>query len=183
MIFKEITFELKDGRQALLRSACEDDAEEMFKFIVKASGETNYLTSYPEEWADFTIEQEKATIRKKYLDQNELMIACFVNGKIAGNCAISFQSRLKVRHRASVAIAVLQEYWSLGIGTRMFEELIQIAKKRDGVRQVELEFMEGNNRARSLYEKMGFRITGVKTDAMRMKDGTFVNEYMMMKLL
>ena len=65
----------------------------------------------------------------------------------------------------------------------MFEELIQIAKKRDGVRQVELEFMEGNNRARSLYEKMGFRITGVKTDAMRMKDGTFVNEYMMMKLL
>ena len=32
-----------------------------------------------------------------------------------------------------------------------------------------------------LYEKMGFRITGVKPDAIRLKDGTFVNEYMMVK--
>ena len=45
------------------------------------------------------------------------------------------------------------------------------------------EIIEGNSRARSLYEKMGFRITGVKPDAIRMKDGTFVNEYMMVKRL
>lgn len=86
---------------------------------------------------------------------------------------------MKDRHRASVAIALLQEYWKLGIGTRMFREMLQIAQKRDGVRQIELDFTEGNNRARSLYEKMGFRII----DAIRMKDGTFVNEYMMLKRL
>ena len=183
MVFKEITFELKDGQQALLRSPCEDDAEVMLKFIVKASDETDYLMKYPEEWADFTLEQEKSFIRKNYLDKNELMIACFVNGKIAGNCQISFCTGMKVCHRASVAIALLQEYWNLGIGTRMFEEMIQIAKKRDGVRQIELEFIEGNSRARRLYEKMGFRITGVKPDAIQMKDGTFVNEYMMLKRL
>jgi hypothetical protein len=28
---------------------------------------------------------------------------------------------------------------------------------------------------------MGFRITGVKPNAIRMKDGSFVNEYMMVK--
>lgn len=86
---------------------------------------------------------------------------------------------MKDRHRASVAIVLLQEYWKLGIGTRMFREMLQIAQKRDGVRQIELDFTEGNNRARSLYEKMGFRII----DAIRMKDGTFVNEYMMLKRL
>ena len=32
----------------------------------------------------------------------------------------------------------------------MFEELIQIARERDEVRQIELEFIEGNSRARSL---------------------------------
>ncbi len=42
----------------------------------------------------------------------------------------------------------------------MFEEMIQITKKRDGVRQIELDFIEGNSKARKLYEKMGFRITG-----------------------
>ena len=183
MVFKETSFILKDGRDALLRSPCEKDAEEMLQFIIKASDETDYLMKYPEEYADFTLEQEKDFLNEAYQNENVMMIACVVDGRIAGNCQISFRSGKKDRHRASVAIALLQEFWNLGIGTRMFEELIRIAKERDGVCQIELDFIEGNSRARSLYEKMGFRITGVKPDAIRMKDSTFVNEYMMVKRL
>ena len=183
MIFKETKFELKDGREALLRSPCEKDAEQMLRYIIRASGETDYLNMYPEEFADFTLEQEISFINKNCCNQNEMMIACFVNGEVAGNCQISFRTRMKDHHRASVAIAILQEYWNLGIGTKMFEEMIQIAEKRDGVCQIELDFIEGNTRARRLYEKMGFRITGVKPDAIRLKDGTLVNEYMMLKRL
>ena len=183
MVFSEKEFLLKDGRRGLLRSPCEEDAEQMLRFIVKASGETEYLMKYPEEYTDFTLDQEKSFIDEAYYNQNGLMIACFVGDKIAGNCQISFRTGMKDRHRASVAIALLQEFWNLGIGTRMFEEMIQIAGNRDGVCQLELDFVEGNRRARSLYEKMGFRITGVKPDAIRLKDGSFVNEYMMMKHL
>ena len=183
MVFEEKTFKLKDGREALLRSPCEEDAEEMLRFITQASGETAYLMRYPEEWANFPLEQERAFISNARCKPNELMIACFVDGKLAGNCEISFRTGMKDRHRASVAIALLQAYWNLGIGTRMFEEMIRTAKERGGVRQIEIEFIEGNSRARGLYEKMGFRITGVKPDAIRMKDGTFVNEYMMQKRL
>ena len=61
--------------------------------------------------------------------------------------------------------------------------MFQVAGERGDVRQIELDFIEGNKRARGLYEKMGFRITGVKPDAIRMKDGSFVNEYMMVKRL
>ena len=181
MVFTENRFQLKDGREALLQSPCENDAEEMLQFIIKASGETDFLMKFPEEYADFTLEQEKAFINEAYNDPNRIMIACLVNGKIAGNCQISFRTGMKDRHRSSIAIALLQEYWNLGIGTKMFEKMFQIAKERDGVRQIELDFIEGNSRARGLYEKMGFRITGVKPDAIRMKDGTFVNEYMMVK--
>ena len=35
--------------------------------------------------------------------------------------------------------------------------------------------------SRALYEKMGFRITGVKPDAIRLKDGALLNEYSMMR--
>ena len=111
------------------------------------------------------------------------MIACLVDGKIAGNCQIAFRTGMKECHRASVAIALLQDNWNLGIGTRMFEELFRIARERGGIRQIELDFIEGNSRARGLYEKMGFRITGVKPDAIRMRDGSFVNEYLMIKRL
>ncbi len=183
MVFKETEFKLKDGRVALLRSPHEDDAEEMLQFIIKACGETDYLMKYPEEYTDFTLEQEKDFLNGAYRSDNAMMIACVAGGRIAGNCQISFRTGMKDRHRASVAISLLQEFWNLGIGTRMFEEMFRIARERDGVRQIELDFIEGNSRARHLYEKMGFRITGLKPDAIRMKDGTFVNEYMMLKLL
>lgn len=84
-------------------------------------------------------------------------------------------------HRASVAIAILGEYWNQGIGTRLFEEMIRIAQEREGLLQLELEFIEGNTRARHLYEKMGFRISGVRPNAIRLKDGTLLNEYMMIR--
>ena len=183
MVFGETVFRMKDGREALLRSPCEEDAEEMLKFIIQASGETEFLMKYPEEFSGFTIEQEKAFINADYKSPNGMMILCLVNGKIAGNCQIAFRSGMKDRHRASVAIGILQEFWNLGIGTRMFEEMFRVARERDGVRQIELDFIEGNSRARSLYEKVGFRITGVKPDAIQKRDGTFVNEYMMLKRL
>ena len=183
MIFREMTFALKDGREALLRSPCGEDAAEMLRFITKASGETDYLMKYPEEWADFTVEQEKSFLDENDRSPNDMMIVCFVDGRVAGNCQISFLSGMKDRHRASVAIAILQEYWRLGIGTKLFEEIIRAAVERGGVRQIELDCIEGNDRARSFYEKMGFRITGIKPDAIWRKDGTFANEYMMLKRL
>ena len=43
--------------------------------------------------------------------------------------------------------------------------------------------MEGNQRGRALYEKMGFRVVGVKPDAIRLKSGELRHEYgMMLKL-
>ena len=61
------------------------------------------------------------------------------------------------------------------------QELLSIAEKNENILQVELDFIEGNARARALYEKMGFRITGVKPDAIRLRDGTLRNEYSMIR--
>ena len=106
---------------------------------------------------------------------------CIVDGKVAGNCQIAWKTGLKTRHRASVAIALLKEFWNLGIGTRMFEEMIRIAEANENLIQMELEFVEGNTRARALYEKMGFRITGINPNAIRLRDGTLLNEYCMIR--
>ena len=183
MIVDEIIFQMKDGRTAALRSPGEDAAADMLEFITAAAGETEFLLRYPEEFADFSVEREREWIRHCRADPNIALLACYVNGRLAGNCQIAFHTGLKHRHRAEVAIALRKEFWGLGIGTEMFAELIRLAEARPGVRQIELEFIEGNRRARGLYEKMGFRITGVRPDAIRRKDGTFLNAYMMTKRL
>lgn len=61
----------------------------------------------------------------------------------------------------------------------MLTELVDVAKARPEVRQVELEFIEGNSRAQALYEKVGFRVVGVHPDAFVLKDGAMKKAYLM----
>ena len=181
MIIQEQEFTLKDGRTALIRSPREEDIQGMLDYLYQTAGETEFLLRYPEECGKYTPEGEKALFERVNASDNEVMPVCFVDGKIVGNCQVTWSKSLKLKHRASVAIALLKEYWGLGIGTRLFQELIRIAEANPDILQLELEFIEGNSRARALYEKMGFRITGMKPDAIRLKDGTLLNEYSMVR--
>ncbi len=181
MIIDEVRFKLRDGREALLRSPKEEDVESTLEYLVVSAGETDFILRYPEECGKYTPEGEKKLFEQKNDSPNEAMIMCVVDGKVVGNCEISFFKGMKTKHRASIGIALISEYWNQGIGTKMFEEMIRLAENREDVLQIELEFVEGNARARHLYEKMGFRITGVRPNAIRLKDGTLLNEYTMIK--
>ena len=181
MIIKDIEFMLKDGRKALLRSPKEEDIQGMLDYLYQSAGETEFIIRYPEECAKYTYEGEKELFEKLNASDCDAMIACIVDGKVAGNCHVMWRKSIKTGHRASVAIALLKEFWNQGIGTRMFEEMILIAEENPSILQMELEFVEGNKRARALYEKMGFRIAGIKPNAIRLKDGTLLNEYYMIR--
>lgn len=181
MIIDEVRFKLRDGREALLRSPKEEDVESTLEYLVVSAGETDFILRYPEECGKYTPEGEKKLFEQKNESPNEAMIMCVVDGRVVGNCEISFFKGMKTKHRASIGIALISECWNQGIGTKMFEEMIRIAENREGVMQIELEFVEGNARARHLYEKMGFRITGIRPNAIRLKDGTLLNEYTMIK--
>ena len=50
MIFEEKTIILKDGRTAILKSPCVEDAEKLLNYIKKSCSETDFLARYPEEW-------------------------------------------------------------------------------------------------------------------------------------
>lgn len=181
MIIDEVRFKLRDGREALLRSPKEEDVESTLAYLVVSAGETDFILRYPEECGKYTPEGEKKLFEQKNESSNEAMIMCVVDGKVVGNCEISFFKGMKTKHRASIGIALISEFWNQGIGTKMFEEMIRLAENREDVLQIELEFVEGNARARHLYEKMGFRITGVRPNAIRLKDGTLLNEYTMIR--
>ncbi len=181
MIFDEKKITLKDGRTAILKSPCVEDAEKMLNFIKKSCGETDFLARYPEEWS-IDVEQEEAWVKRMLESPDILTMTCYVDNEVAGNCELRFKSGIKTSHRAEVAIAILREYWNVGIGSSMFSELISEARKR-GAEIMELEFMEGNERAKRLYEKFDFRVVSEKPNAYKLKDGTMRKEYYMQKYL
>ena len=181
MIIKEFEYILKDGRRALIRSPKVEDIDSMLEYLYASAGETDFVLRYPEECSRYTKEAELELFERINNSSDEVMLVCIVDGKVAGNCDISWNNRIKTKHRAFIGITLLKDYWNQGIGTRFFEEMIRIAQEAENILQLELDFIEGNVRARALYEKMGFRITGVGVNAVRLKDGTLLNEYHMIK--
>ncbi len=181
MIIEDIEYRLKDGRKALIRSPKDEDIQGMLDYLYISAGETDFILRYPEECSKYTAENEKKLFDRINKSSNEAMLVCLVDGKVAGNCQITWSEGIKTRHRANVAIALLREFWNQGIGTRFLNELNHIAEENKNIMQIELDFVEGNIRARALYEKMGFRIVGVKPNAIRLKDGTLLNEYSMIR--
>ena len=182
MILQPIEFTLKDMRRAVLKSATTEDASEMLSYITQVSGETPFLLTTREEFEQVSLVKEKSIIQETNESPDKFFITCFVDGKVVGNGHIFFNSKSKLKHRATCGIAILKDFWNLGIGTKIFETIIELSKQRS-VSQIELNFVEGNTRARALYEKMGFKIVGVVPKAIRLTDGTFLDEYMMVKWL
>jgi len=181
MIYERKVIRLKDGREAILRSPQPADAAQMLEYLRTTASETEFVIRYPEECND-SEEQEAAFLQRVIESPLDMMILCEIGGKIAGNCQLMLHGRLKTKHRAGVAIALKQAYWGLGIGTIMFEEMIHTAKSHN-IQQIELEVIEGNERAMGLYRKMGFEIVSEKPDAIRLKNGTLLKEFLMIKKL
>jgi len=181
MIFPEKEIMLKDGRIAVFRSPRLEDAAQLLQYLSDTARETYFLIRTPEE-CTMTLEQEENYIRNLIEKDAELCICCFIDGKLAGNCSLRPHRRIKTKHRASIGIALLREFWGLGIGTAMFEEMIAIGKQW-GLMQLELAVIEGNDRAIALYKKMGFETISFVPNAIRMPDGSYVKEFLMVKTL
>lgn len=181
MIFESREFTLKNGVTAVLKTPGTADAEMLLNSIKTSSGETNFLSRCVDDWEGFTVADEEKWISNARESDSTLIIACYVDGKIVGNGNINFFSDLKTLHRAVIGIAVMKDFWNLGIGSAMFGELIEAAKKHKGTEILELEYLGGNERGKALYEKFGFKTVAVKPKICKLKDGTYQDLFYMQK--
>lgn len=183
MILQEKKITLKNGITAILKTPEITDAKQLLYCIKTASAETAFLMKGAEDWNDMTVEKEEKWISDNRKSENNLVIACYIDGTVVGCCDITFFNGKKNYHRAGIGISIIKKYWSIGIGSAMFEVLTEIAKEHQSTEILELTFVEGNERGKALYEKFGFEIIGVIPDAYKMKDGSYQNLVYMQKYL
>lgn len=182
MIFPEKKVILKDGRTAVLRSAVIEDAPDCLEYLRVTAAETPFLLREPEE-TNMTLRQEEAFLRGRLEDPDSLMLIARIDGEYAGNCGlVSFGPHLRTKHRCGMGIALYQKFCGLGLGRIMIETVVDVAKEL-GYEQMELEVINGNDRARHLYESLGFTPFGVRPHALKYKDGTYADETLMVKML
>ncbi len=182
MVFEKKTVKLKNDHSCILRSVEAKDAEDMIDYLRIVSAETPFLLRNKDE-VTFTVESEECLLKNKRDNPHEIMMVAEVDGIIAGNCGImSKGDKRRVCHRCGFAIAIKEAYWNLGIGSEMMSYAFSLAANM-GYEQIELEVVEGNNRAKNLYERFDFKETGKNLRALKYDDGSYRDEYIMIKFL
>ena len=181
MRIEDETIRLPDGRALTLRSAGPEDAAAMIEYLNRIAGETHYLTRWPEEAAaDYAPEKEKAFLQTIADAPNRAMLTLFDSaGRVAGNAGVHPHApTMKERHRADVGIALIRDYWHLGLGGLLMDRAIAEARCM-GYEQLELSVFSGNSRAIALYERKGFRVCGRTPNAFKLRDGTHEDDVLM----
>lgn len=181
MKFNETIVTAKNGTKIIVRSATVDEATELLDYLNKVSAETDFLLRGADD-QKLTLEDEKQFIQSGLESPTKYNICVFCDGEIAGTCSLFWSDKKKVAHRGNIGIAILKKYWNLGIGTELFKIMIELGKKNN-MKQLELAYVDGNERGKALYEKMGFREVGRIPNAFIMNDKTYRDDVLMVKEL
>lgn len=177
MIFSQEQYTL-DGKKIALRSARLEEAQMLLDYLKTVTGETRFLMSEPDE-IQFTLKDEEQFINDHNQSEHQLLLLAFVDGEYAGNC--SFEGKAGSRragHRAGIGIALLQRFTGFGLGRLMLKRLLAEAKNH-GFEQAELSVAGNNERARHLYESLGFKVYGTFPNANKYDDGTYADDIFM----
>jgi putative acetyltransferase len=98
--------------------------------------------------------------------------------KVVGSISLNVNRNPRVKHCASIGIMVHRDYQGMGIGKKLFEEVIDLADNWLMLVRLELTVFTDNERAIGLYKSMGFEIEGVKKYG-GIRNGKYEDEYMM----
>ena len=99
-------------------------------------------------------------------DRGLPQFVALVDERVVGWCDISSLERPVFAHSGVLGLAVSAKHRGCGIGEALLRAALQAAQAR-GLTRVELTVREHNTVATELYRKLGFRIEGVKKNAVR----------------
>ena len=182
MRIAEQKFKLPNGEIATIRSAGPEDSLQVLHHRKTVAAETHFMARYPEEC---TTELEKLIDLQRSITDSpkDFLVSAFVGDKMIGDLGVTMiRPYIKYRHRAYLGMSVIQKYTSMGLGTFMMQTALDQARE-NGFEQVELGVFSDNARARHLYTKMGFKEYGMNPRAFRLKDGTYLDEIIMVNFL
>ena len=120
------------------------------------------------------------TTRAFVLHNIENKVSQFValdEDRVVGWCDICKSNRPAFAHTGTLGIGLIPEYRGRGIGRALLLTTLRDAKAQ-GLERVELAVYRSNHAAKSLYEKIGFKVEGLKRRSVKI-DGHYDDDYIM----
>ena len=105
------------------------------------------------------------------MEKGEIRLIAVDGAEVIGWCDIETYGHEGFDHSGKLGMGVLKEYRGQGIGKKLLEEALSVARDRR-LERVELDVYASNVPAISLYEKFKFQVEGRKRRARKL-DGTY----------
>lgn len=163
-----------------IRAIRESDSEQFVLLGKLLDQETQLMMLEPGE-RTLTIEEQGQRIKSVLAQDNQMIFVVEDETRLVGFVGAYGGGFHRNRHCAYIVIGILQDFVGQGIGKQLFEMLEGWALEHT-LHRLELTVMRHNERALHLYQKMGYKIEGVKQDSLWV-NGKYVDEYYMAKIL
>jgi L-phenylalanine/L-methionine N-acetyltransferase len=114
------------------------------------------------------------------LGAHDHVLVAELDGRVVGVAGLHGKEG-KFRHAAGVGIAVHDAFAGRGVGRALMERIVDVADNWLNLVRVELEVFADNERAKRLYERLGFVEEGRKRKAV-FRAGQYIDELLMARV-
>lgn len=168
---------LNNGKTLVLRKAIKEDAKGIIEYLNAVGGESDNLLFGKDEFP-LNTQQEAEYIENMSNDLNSLMLVAIIEDKIVSVSQITSPKRKRIAHNSELVISVRKNYWGIGVGSAVMEQLIKFIKEKNTIKTISLGVRDENNNAIKMYEKFGFERVGIHKNYFNI-DGNFYDEILM----
>ncbi len=171
-------FKAKDGREVILRTPRWEDLDDLLDSINLLAEEN--LDVLPER-KKMTRDEEADWLGRRLAEMEKgkvIDVVAEVDGRVVANSEVNI-GRGARSHVGELGIGIRSGYRDVGIGTEIMKTLIEESRKV-GLKMLILNVFVNNNRARHVYEKVGFKEIG-RIPKSFYKNGKYIDEVIMTK--
>ncbi|MDR0199593.1 MAG: GNAT family N-acetyltransferase [Streptococcaceae bacterium] len=171
---------MKEAIEITIREAVKSDAAALIDFLSLVGGESHYLTM--DDAGPLISEADMADYLTQIAEKdNNAYFLALANGEIMGVLSVTADFHYRVRHIGDIFIAVKSDSKGLGIGTLLFEDMLDWVKELGVIKRLELTCQKRNAAAVHLYEKMGFALEAEKKYGARDENGNLITTLQMVR--
>lgn len=171
----------KDGKEVIIRSAVVQDAEATMNLKRSSIFDEEFQLVSPEEFVG-NPEKEAKWIETHINSPYYIAIVAECAGEVVGLIDFSNGGRERISHTGDFGMSVDKRFRGIGIGEILLQSLIDWAKQTGKIENVNLSVHSDNDRAFTLYKKLGFAVQGVRKNDLKYGD-TYINTILMGKIL
>jgi RimJ/RimL family protein N-acetyltransferase len=196
----------RHGEFCLVRSAVPEDAAAMLEHRRRAVPASPYIVTEPAE-LDHDVEKQRHHIIERLESDGQLLLVAEVfaaaeqcpgdgstiplqgedaggdgiaaEGMIIGTLGFTAGSRRRIAHQGTFGLMVDPEWRGRGVGRAMITTLLDWAAAHPVIEKVGLGVFVNNERARALYEQLGFVEEGRSVRFARLGPGHYMDDISM----